>query len=93
MSLLQRFLPKWPFSGALPQAFTLRAVGARSSTTNETVADADDCFNTIAAFVQLLSQAADMNIKRARVAVVAVTPDVVEKLLASDDAIGALRQY
>ena len=65
--------------------------GARPGTANETVADANDGFNTIATFAQLLSQAPDVNVERARVAVVAVTPDVVEELLASDDAIGALR--
>ena len=74
-------------------AFNFSLFGARPGTTNETVADANDGFNTIAAFAELLSQAPDMNVERARVAIVAVTPDVIEELLASDYAIGALRQY
>ena len=74
-------------------SFALGLSGARPGTTNETVTDANHGFNTIAAFTQLLTQAPDMNVERARVAVIAVAPDVVEELLASDDAIGALRQY
>ena len=62
-----------------------------SRTADESVADANHSFNTIAAFAQLLSQAPDMDVERARVAVVAVTPHVVEKLLASNNAVSALR--
>jgi len=58
-------------------AFTLRAFGVFGRATNKPVADADDSFDAIAAFVELLPQPADMNIERARVAVVAVAPDVV----------------
>ena len=49
--------------------------------TDEAVADTNDSFNAIAALVELLSEAPDVYVQRARIAVIAITPDVVEQLL------------
>src|SRR5689334_21463233 len=45
---------------------------------DKTIAHADDGFNAGAAFVELLPEAADVDVKRSRVAEIAVAPDVVE---------------
>lgn len=49
---------------------------------DETVADADDCFDGLAARVEFLPQATDVYVERARVAEILVAPDIIQKLLA-----------
>src|SRR5262249_57780266 len=48
----------------------------------ETIADADYRFNAAAAGAQLLSQAADVDVERAGLAVIFQAPDLVEQLFA-----------
>src|ERR1044072_3180268 len=66
-----------------------RPFGARSHATDETIADAHHGFNAIAALIELLPEPADVNVERARVAVVAVAPNAVEQLLPRDNSISA----
>ena len=54
----------------------------RSPTTHETVAHAHNGFNAIATLVQFLTQAPDMNVESARIAIITVAPDAIQKLLA-----------
>ena len=61
--------------------------------TDETVADTNYSFNAIATFAKLLSESPDVNVERAGIAVIAVAPNVVEEVLASNDAISAFGQY
>ena len=49
-----------------------------SRTAYKTIAYAHHCFNTVAALAELLSQATYVNVQCARIAVVAVAPDVVQ---------------
>ena len=53
----------------------------KSFHSDKTIADADDGFDAVAAIAQFLPQAADMNVERARVAEIAVTPNIVEQIL------------
>src|SRR5688572_10996205 len=64
---------------------TLSVVG----TTDEAITDANHCLDAIAAFIEFLAQAANMNVQRARVAIITVAPHAIQQLLARDDAIGA----
>src|SRR2546423_11931746 len=56
---------------------------------DEAVADADDRLDAVAARAELLAQASYVNVECARVAVVFVAPDVVEKLLSRGDSSGS----
>ena len=47
-------------------------------TTDETVANANDSFDAVSAVAKFLSQPSYVNIERARIAVIAVTPNVVQ---------------
>src|SRR5688500_17246700 len=59
-----------------------RTLGA----TDKSVADADDRFDAIAAATQFLSEAPDVYVKSTRVAVVTVTPNLIEQLLPGNQA-------
>ena len=61
--------------------------------TNKTIADADHRLDTVAALIELLPQAANVHVERARVAIVTVTPNTIQQLLARNDAIGAAREH
>src|SRR5437773_8997451 len=54
--------------------------------TNEPIADSDHRLYTVATQAELLSQAANVNIQSSRVTVVAVSPNLIEQLLASDNS-------
>jgi hypothetical protein len=58
----------------------------------EPIANADHRFNAVAALTQLLPQPSYVNVQGARIAIVTVAPNSIEKLLSSDNAICALRQ-
>ena len=62
------------------------------STAGEAVANSDDSFDAVATRIELLSQAANVNVQGTRIAVIAVAPDLIEKLLASNYAIFLSRQ-
>src|SRR4030088_669969 len=51
----------------------------------ETVAHANHGFNAVAARVQFLTQATNMNVQSSRISVITVTPHLIKKLLASDN--------
>ena len=46
--------------------------------TNKTISDTHNCFDTIPAIAKFLPQTANVNVERARVAKVTVTPNIVE---------------
>ena len=73
-------------------SIALTARGGLARATYKPVANADDSLNAVAAFVEFLSQPANVNVKRARVAIVTVTPDAIQQLLSRDYSIGASRQ-
>src|SRR5437773_6555437 len=58
----------------------------------ETIADADHGFNTVAARAEFLAQAANVNVQSSRIAVITVSPYLIEKLLASDNPATLFRQ-
>src|SRR5262249_16192447 len=62
-------------------------------TTNESIANADDSLDAVAALVELLPEPADMHVERARVAIVAVSPNTIQQLLSGHHAIRASRQH
>src|SRR5688500_2628726 len=60
----------------------LRTLG----TTDTSVAHADDRLDAITAAAEFLSEASNVNVQGARVAIVAVTPNLIEQLLAGNYA-------
>src|SRR5882762_1245607 len=58
----------------------------------ETVAYANHGFNAVAARVQFLTQATNMNVQSSRIAVITVAPHLIKKLLASDNPATLFRQ-
>src|SRR4030088_1828534 len=58
----------------------------------ETIAHANHGFNAVAARVQFLTQATNMNVQSSRIAVITVAPDLIKKLLASDNPATLFRQ-
>ena len=93
IAFYKHYVPPGLASRLDAQAFDSGLCGARAGTTDKTVADADHSFNAIAAFAKLLSQASDMHVERAGIAVVAVSPNIIQKVLASDDPICAFCQH
>jgi hypothetical protein len=91
VSRLQRTFLSLLFQGRCP-GFTLRAFSVSARAADETVADAHYSFNAITTFTKLLSESPDVNVERARIAVIAVAPDAVEQLLTGDNPISALCQ-
>ena len=59
-------------------------------TTDKSVADADDRLDAIAALIEFLSQATNVHVQRARVAIVTVTPNLIQQLLPGDYAAALL---
>src|SRR5215204_2408226 len=66
--------------------------GGLRGAADEAVADADDRLDAIGAVAQLLAQPADVNVERARVAVILMPPHFVEKLGAGCDPPGPARE-
>src|SRR5262245_66663071 len=79
---------KFHFLSPLPSFRNLQSVGLvcgfRART--ETITNTDHRFNAAAAGAQLLSQAADVDVERAGLAVIFQTPDLVEQLFAGRHA-------
>ena len=81
--------------------FSLRLAGSDTEvlklrgtrTADKTVADAHYCLDAIPAFTEFLPQSPDVNVERARVAVITVSPYAVQKLLAGYDAVRAPGQH
>src|SRR5215208_3175350 len=65
---------------------------ARGGAADEAVTDADDGLDGVAARAQFGAQASDVNVQRARVAVVLLPPHLVEELVARRHAPGAARE-
>src|SRR5258708_18801900 len=59
---------------------------------DEAIAYAYDCFNAVAAPIKLLSQSANVHVQGASISIVAVAPNTIEQLLASNNAVSTPRQ-
>src|SRR6185369_12553259 len=72
---------------------TLTARSRLAGATDKTVTDTNDRFDAIAAFIELLPQSTNVHVERAGVAIVTVTPDTIQQLLARHHSISAARQH
>src|SRR5204863_1122549 len=61
--------------------------------TNEPIANSDHCLDAVAAFVEFLSEPANVHVERTSIPIVTVTPDTIQQLLARHHAVRAAREY
>src|SRR5438552_8214647 len=62
-------------------------------TTHETVALPHNRFDALATLLQFLTQAPHVNIQGARIAIITVAPDAIQKLLARYNAVSAFSEH